>query len=164
MKVILVQKKFKISIMILYCLLLFMFYFKGFFMNHMSFVQEIYSWNNSYSIEMFNFIPFQNIIHYISNPGRNGGIEYLFTNILLYILLWIPIGYFVREIQLDFKKSILFTIIILIVISLLKVAFLIGFFDIDKILLACIGFCLGFYIKNKGNLNRIKKGMIRNEN
>jgi len=108
-------------------------------------VKVIYNWNTSYSIEMFNFIPFKNIIYYFFNPGRNGGIEYLFINVLLYILLWIPIGYFVRDSQLDFKKSIFFTITILIVIALLKVAFLIGFFDIDKILLACIGFCLGFY-------------------
>lgn len=145
-------KKFKITIIIIYLIGLFLFYFLlGFLTDNASFVKEIYSWNNSYSIEMFNFIPFKNIIYYISNPGRNGGIEYLLTNVIFYVVIWIPMGYFLENsrFKLNFKKKLLLIFLIITIVSLLRLIFLIGFFDIDKIILSCLGFCLGFYIKHK---------------
>ena len=58
-------------------------------------------------------------------------------------------GYFFADSKANFKKSLLFIFLVVTVISFFRVVLLIGFFDIDKILLSCLGFSLGYYITKK---------------
>ena len=129
-----------------------MFYFliRLFIMDNGSFVENVYNFHSTYSIEMFNFVPLKNIIYYSLNTGRKvGNYEYLFQNVIFYIILWLPMGYFFADSKANFKKSLLFIFLVVTVISFFRVVLLIGFFDIDKILLSCLGFSLGYYITKK---------------
>ncbi|NDO46310.1 VanZ family protein [Clostridium sp. MD294] len=146
------MNKFKTMTFIVYIVFLAMFYFliRLFIIDAGSFVKNIYSFHNTYSIEMFNFVPLKNIIYYSLNTGRKvGNYEYLFQNVIFYIILWLPMGYFFADSKANFKKSLLFIFLVVTVISFIRVVLLIGFFDIDKILLSCIGFSLGYYITKK---------------
>lgn len=144
-------KNFKIIMFIFYLIFLAMFYFiiRLFIIDSGSFVKNVYGFYNSYSMEMFNLVPFKNIIYYSLNPGGNGGFEYLLNNVVFYIILWIPMGYFFADRNTNFKKSLCFIFIIVTIISFFRVVFLVGFFDIDKIILSCFGFSLGYYVTKK---------------
>ncbi len=114
-----------------------------------SYVKVIYEYNNGYSMEMLNLMPFKNIIFYINKIGEYNN-NIVIYNLLLPIIIWTPFGIiieFMNSINASsIKKYIIVFNKVLFTISILNVILLLGFFDIDKIMLANLGVCIGIYI------------------
>ncbi len=138
-----VNKKYIYSIFISYIVFLIYIYFWPF---NFSYVKVIYNYSNSYSIEMFNLIPFKNIIMYLQNK-ENINSNIVIYNLLYPIIIWIPFGLTINIIPffekcMLIKKVAIFSFF-LIMLFLLRVILLFGFFDVDKIILSNIGFIIG---------------------
>ncbi len=120
------------------------------------YINMLYSRNNSYSIEMFNFIPFNNIVEYTKN------MNYYNTNIIIHnlifpLVIWIPLGVFVNICKIytsiEIKSKVVVFAVAFTFLMLIRTIFLIGFFDIDKVILATFGFYIGLFISEKLNYN-----------
>lgn len=102
--------------------------------NSIKLSREMGAWN-------INLIPFNSIIPY----WRRGSSFYALKNILGNILVFIPLGFFMR---IKYKKKILQAIIIsfmgILSIELFQLITMLGYFDIDDIILNMIGCMLGY--------------------
>lgn len=94
-----------------------------------------------------NYIPFKTIITQIQQTDSLWALKNLFGNIIVFI----PWGILFPLSYKYFKKFIPFflvTIIVLLLIESLQFIFMIGFFDIDDIILNLIGVCIGYFSGN----------------
>lgn len=127
-------------------LLLYLYFVRGF---QGSFSRTIFNRTDSYSSELFNFIPFKNIIFYFSRIGTNKmNTNIIVFNLLYVVLAWIPAGYFACSFFTKVRfwmKSIYFVIGVTVMFGI-RVFMLAGFFDVDKIMQAYLGFVIGFGI------------------
>ncbi len=88
-----------------------------------------------------NYIYFNLNVRYISNSLNTSlGIAFLMMNVI-YI---IPLGYVYRE--LDWVIRLIFPILIFLVVELLQLYYNLGVFDINDIILNCLGFYIGAFL------------------
>ncbi|MBS5794910.1 MAG: VanZ family protein [Clostridiales bacterium] len=138
-------------IFIIYLLLFLLFVilkFDGSFNNLINTYNNIMN-NRNNGIVNINLIPFRTINSYLKTLPSIFSIYNLLGNIIPFI----PLGYFV---SLYFNKNNIFKItfifiFILFFIEFIQLIFLIGFFDIDDIILNFIGLIIGYIIKRKFN-------------
>ena len=104
-------------------------------------------YKNNGLLSLFNLIPFRNILNYIINNNAFNT-KIIIYNLLYPILLYIPIGYFVQRLfgELYFVKNMLVFVLCNIIFMLVRALFLIGFCDIDKIILTFAGFTSGYIL------------------
>ncbi len=119
----------------------------------------MYGFNNSYSIDMFNIIPFKNLIFYI-NKINEYNLNIVIYNLIYPIIVWIPMGVFFNTCSIlkNINRKKLVFISSLFLASVIRVILLVGFFDIDKIILGYIGFCIGNVLYKNILIKFIKQG------
>lgn len=136
-----------ITVSVAYIALLVYYYFILGFQG--SFAQTIFKRTDSYSLELFNFIPFKNITFYFSRIGTDKmNTDIIVFNLLHVVIAWIPAGYIACSFftKVNFwKKSMYFAIGVTAMFTI-RVFMLAGFFDVDKIMQAYLGFVVGFGI------------------
>ncbi len=122
----------------------------------------MYNYNDSYSKDMFNLVPMKNIIFYINKIGVFDT-NIIIHNMIYPVIIWIPMGFLINSFDnfylLSKKNKIFIFIIFLFLLFSIRVIFLMGFFDVDKIILGLIGFIigLGLYECYSSFLRYIKK-------
>ena len=102
-------------------------------------------WNNrNNGIWNINLIPLRSISPYIKNITE----FYAFKNIMGNIVIFIPMGFFVAWLcNKKLLKTLLCCIIMLLFIEIMQLIFMIGFFDIDDLILNLIGCVIGYLVK-----------------
>lgn len=100
--------------------------------------------NRNNGILNINLIPFKSISPYIKNITE----FYAFKNIMGNIVVFIPMGFFTAWFcNKKLLKTLLYCIIMLLSIEIMQFIFMIGFFDIDDLILNLTGCVIGYLIK-----------------
>lgn len=117
-------------------------------------------WSREEGAMNINYIPLKTILSQFRNSGEFWALKNLFVNLAAFI----PWGILFPLSYKQFKKFIPFTVatlIMLLFIECIQFIFMIGFFDVDDILLnyvgACIGFFIGYIFKNTNLLKTLKE-------
>lgn len=104
-------------------------------------------WSREEGAMNINYIPLKTIISQFQNAGEFWALKNLFANLAVFI----PWGILFPLSYKHFKKFIPFamaTLCFLFLIECIQFIFMIGFFDVDGILLNFIGACIGYFIVN----------------
>jgi len=91
-----------------------------------------------YGITQINIIPFAMIREYMYSG--------LYIHLLIHILLFIPMGILIRKGNMRISRCIIVSSILFVCIEFIRYFFLIGNFEIDRILLYMVGLLIGFSI------------------
>jgi glycopeptide antibiotics resistance protein len=93
---------------------------------------------------LFNFIPFRNILNYVINSSRFN-FSTLVYNLVYPILIYIPLGVLVFLLfgRAKLLKINICCLLPVVCLLLPRPFFFIGFFDVDKVLLAAAGINIG---------------------
>ncbi|NYB76154.1 VanZ family protein [Sedimentibacter hydroxybenzoicus DSM 7310] len=95
--------------------------------------------------ENFNVYPFSTIKEYIANGDRYNT-TIIFTFFAINILLYLPVAIFLGINKFNKLTNILIIILLPIVLDILQLAFRIGMFDIDSIVLNVLSSFIVFII------------------
>jgi len=98
-----------------------------------------------------NLVPFKTIILYVNAIERINP-RTIITNILGNILLFVPLGFYLKAFIKNFKYTFLTIVSIPITIELLQYLFATGAADIDDIILNIIGEIMGLFLLSLINL------------
>lgn len=144
----LIKILFRIYILILFITVIIK--FKGSFYNlvdrreSIKLSREMGAWN-------LNLVPFRTIKSY----WRNRSNLYALKNILGNILVFIPFGFFLPiEYNKKFKEVIIISFVSVLLIETFQLITMLGYFDIDDIILNITGCILGYGIYKKFYLNK----------
>jgi glycopeptide antibiotics resistance protein len=143
------SKKILFFIFLAYCSIIISIYFINF--GTINYIDTITNYQGIY--RLFNLVPFRNITIYFQRIGTDFPIALVVRNLVYPILLWFPFGIlfkilFYKNIKFNDLKAFLFISLGIIVFYLARVLMLLGFFDIDKIMLNLIGIYIGFLFYN----------------
>lgn len=135
------------NIFIAYCIILFIFVVLKFNGDISSIVDRIrvISENRVLGIWNINITPLQSTSYYFRHITN----LYAFYNIAGNIVLFIPFGFLVSLVcikKIDFFKTMLVCISTIIFIEIFQFILMIGFFDIDDIILNTLGCLSGFVV------------------
>jgi len=101
---------------------------------------------NFVMLHMINLVPFRNILNWIINRD-NFNPDIVFRNLVLSTIIWIPAGVFSFCMfkQTSPLKKYVYFVAIISVLFLSRVLIFIGYYDIDKIILASLAYFIAYY-------------------
>lgn len=108
---------------------------------------RLIKWSREMGAMNINYIPFRTILSQIRQVDALWALKNLLANIIAFI----PWGILFPLTYKHLKKFIPFsvvTIIVLLLIESIQFVFMIGYFDVDDILLNFIGACFGYFLGN----------------
>lgn len=113
-----------------------------------------------------NLYPFKTIKSYITNIlegyKTTKTLElYFILNLVGNMFAFIPLGFFIPKVfNLNFFKSILCCIFIITFFELIEFIFMIGFFDVDDIILNAFGCMIGYLLHKIVDLEKYSKILL----
>lgn len=114
-----------------------------------------------------NVVPFKTLIPYISDlVNGHKSFEtlesYIILNLVGNTIAFLPLGFFVPKVfSLKFYKSMLYCILVIISFEIIEFIFMIGFFDVDDIIINMLGCMTGYLIHKIIHLERILEKFIK---
>jgi len=97
--------------------------------------------------ENINMIPFRTIADYaqklVSTKANGDAVINLFGNVIMFV----PLGFFIPAVfpkERSFRKSMLWTLAVLVCIEVIQLVTLLGSFDIDDVILNMAGAAVGY--------------------
>lgn len=128
-----------------YILLIFIFIvfkFKGSFNEILNRIESIKS-NREIGVLNLNLTPFKQINNYRRNISNLFAIKNIFGNIIAFL----PFGFFIPAIyNKNFISTLLISLISILTIETLQFITMLGYFDIDDIILNTTGCLIGYFI------------------
>ena len=106
-------------------------------------IQRTIQWNRDLGILNMNLIPLRTITYQIENVDS----EWAKINLLSNLFGFVPFGYLLPYIYPRFRnKVVLCSIIMLlaVVFEMIQYIFMLGIFDIDDIIMYCVGAAIGY--------------------
>ncbi len=103
----------------------------------------------NYLKEHTSFVPLRFAFDYIGSVQNEGIYNYRLGNIIGNTVLFIPLGIFLPcffKSICSLKKLFVSVTIIILVIELVQLIFLLGSFDVDDIILNCLGASVGYWL------------------
>ena len=149
------KKAFKVSVITAFCIYVL-------FVISILFLRNQYAGNISFAqyIKYFsNFVPFKTISNYVTclfSESINPGLVY--RNILGNLFLFMPLSPFLYCFMKDMRKiasNMLLVFLFIILAETVQIAFRIGSFDVDDIILNMLGALLGYLIIRIKPINNI---------
>lgn len=143
----------KIFVLYLFLLILFViFKFNGNF-NTIVILHQSIKVNRAEGIWNINFSFLKSIMPYVKNIPSWFALKNIGGNLVPFI----PLGFFLSYIYFkrNFIKTFVFCLIIILLIEIIEFIFMIGFFDVDDILLNMVGCVFGYAISLLYNIIKV---------
>lgn len=142
---------------IIYCVLLLLILFCRHIPSSLDLAQYPY-WKRI--LDNINLIPFDTISFQFHDIIHDSGYyEYLaLLNLSANIIMFIPMGFFLPILWKKLEKlssCTLTGVMIILAVEIVQLFSLLGSFDIDDVILNCIGIIIGFFLQNMWNLFHI---------
>ncbi len=96
-----------------------------------------------------SFVPLRFVFDYISSVPTDGIYNYRLRNIIGNTVLFMPLGFFLPCLLkkiCSLKKLLISVTIIILAIELVQLFFVLGSFDVDDIILNCLGASAGYWL------------------
>lgn len=124
----------------------------------MTSTMDLINSNKSNGIYNANLVPFRQIGSYLGNIFYPFALKALLTNIIAFI----PLGFFVKLRTESKLKGFLICLLIILSIEIFQFFTMVGFFDVDDLILNSSGAVIGIYLSQIFKLkNPIQKDGVR---
>jgi glycopeptide antibiotics resistance protein len=101
-------------------------------------------------LRLYNLVPLKTIIYMFMHYSDNGGSVFL-INIVGNVAVFIPFGLASTilwpKLFSSFPRTLLIFFVLIFLVELLQFALQVGVFDIDDLLLNCLGIGIGYFMK-----------------